>query len=611
MKKLIASNFELDLTPYKITDTEENSWFSDSFTSKITYPFDIDLTDELDVAFGFLSSDNTSPETLYKVKYFENDRIHDAEFEILEIEGRKVQCSYEYGLEEFPSWNKKLAELPLHNFLLEGISIYDYAKNMIDKTYPEVDFCFPAIHTDQFTNDEEIWETFEKTINNYRNGAFVKNNFDSGDLVSYNRNIMQPVPFFIYLIKAGLAGFTLEGDVLTDELLLNNAAYSPVEYFRRRVPPELSAIIMGNQFKEVHPDSYPVNGMDWGIFEHTLVISKIGKYRIQGNFSIQVRSASEPMGIFRNIKLNGVELGPLPSGGNLNNYFELDFECSSVTDTLVFYATSKISDDYIIMNFDVVLLDEYDQFGQSIPIIENEDKIDLTKAVPDMTFGEYFTMVCNWRNYDYYIDGNRVIMNRIQNQMGFENMISLEQYEIKDPLRKAQQGISFLLKFQDLEEFADDKVYEYKYASVFHNKAGISLSDYQINKKTNTIEINALPLPLLNRNGVETAHCFEYSSAKVYAVIYTGLTGGKNKAQDPAPILMPAIHSTNWNDWIVFRINSQPYKWLFKALEADIIGLNVKSKIYAYKNVHYIKTLVRTQIEPGIYEVEIETESRK
>ncbi|MFY0481480.1 hypothetical protein ACI6PS_02645 [Flavobacterium sp. PLA-1-15] len=599
MKKLIGSNFELDLTPYKITDTEENSWFSDSFTSKVTYPFDIDMTDELDIAFGFLSSDNTSPETLYKAMYYENDRIHDAEFEILEIEGKRLQCSFEYGLEEFPSWNKKLSELPLHKFDLVGKDIYEFAKEMIDKTYPEVDFCFPAIHTDQFSKDDDLWSEFQEMINCYRNGEFVRNDFDSEEILSYNRNIMQPVPFFLYLIKAGLGSYVLEGDVLTDEKLLNNAAYAPVEYFRKRVPPELSIFMMGDEYI-----SSPPEGPSWGFYQAIINVDRWGKYVLQG--SVQRILPSSFLGNVK-VSFNGVVIY---DNDTTDEYVALEvfFETTnSDVNILTITTVSQIDIENIIFSLEVMMLDEYDEFGQSIPVIQNEDKIDLTRAVPDMTFGEYFTMVCNWRNYDYYIDGNRVIMNRIQNQMDFDNMISLEKYEVKTPLRKAQQGMSFLLKFQDLES----NTYNYKYDSVFHSKSGYVYSDYVENKKTNTIEVNALPLPLLNRNGIETAHSFEYNTSKVYAVVYPGLTNGKNKTLDPVEILMPAIHLTNWFIWFNFRINSQAYKWSFKAFSADILSLTVKSKIYAYKNLHYIKSLIRTQIEPDIYEVEIETESFK
>jgi len=61
MRKLIHSKFELDLSPFKVSDTEENNWFSDSFFTKYSFPFEIDLTDDLDIALEFISQYNTIP----------------------------------------------------------------------------------------------------------------------------------------------------------------------------------------------------------------------------------------------------------------------------------------------------------------------------------------------------------------------------------------------------------------------------------------------------------------------------------------------------------------------------------------------------------------------
>ena len=43
MRKIIHSNFELDLSTKKITDISENPIFSDKFSTKYSYPIEIDL----------------------------------------------------------------------------------------------------------------------------------------------------------------------------------------------------------------------------------------------------------------------------------------------------------------------------------------------------------------------------------------------------------------------------------------------------------------------------------------------------------------------------------------------------------------------------------------
>lgn len=104
MRKVIHSNFELDLSTKKITDISENPIFSDKFSTKYSYPIEIDLEDDLDIAFGFISFYNSSnPLTLIDVTYVHNDVLSPAVLEVEEIQGKKMQITISWGFEEFPS----------------------------------------------------------------------------------------------------------------------------------------------------------------------------------------------------------------------------------------------------------------------------------------------------------------------------------------------------------------------------------------------------------------------------------------------------------------------------------------------------------------------------
>ena len=52
MRKVIHSNFELDLSNKKITDISENPIFSDKFSAKYSYPIEIDLDDGVKVNYA-------------------------------------------------------------------------------------------------------------------------------------------------------------------------------------------------------------------------------------------------------------------------------------------------------------------------------------------------------------------------------------------------------------------------------------------------------------------------------------------------------------------------------------------------------------------------------
>jgi hypothetical protein len=135
----------------------------------------------------------------------------------------------------------------------------------------------------------------------------------------------------------------------------------------------------------------------------------------------------------------------------------------------------------------------------------------------------------------------------------------------------------------------------------------VSTSSYTTNEKTSTIEIAALPLPLLVRNGVQTAHAFESNNSKLFVVLYDGITSGLNLTKDPSGINLPAVHLTNWKKWFDFRINTQEFLWSLRMNSVEFSSLASKSKIYAYGKYHVVKTINDTEVAPDEFEIEIET----
>ena len=64
-----------------------------------------------------------------------------------------------------------------------------------------------------------------------------------------------------------------------------------------------------------------------------------------------------------------------------------------------------------------------------------------------------------------------------------------------------------------------------------------------------------------------------------------------------------------WKKWFDRRINSQTFQWSFLADSFDLLDKSVKDKINCYSCIHLIKSISKTEIEPEIFEVEIETEA--
>jgi len=617
-RKLIHSKFEIDLGNFQISDATENNWFSDTFFSRYSFPFNIDLEEDLDVALGFISRYNTFPETLYPLKYVEDNVISDAEFEVQEVNDNVLQCVYETGLDEFPSWNKKLSELSLFKIVLpHGTTIYQYAAAMVNKVWPEVNFCFPAVHIDYIDTEDNYWLDFEGTVNNYKDDAFIENVFVGNN--SINKNIMQPAIFALYILQRGFAdeGFELAGDILGDPTMQKLAFFSPTEYYKKREPIEIPVF---NDY--THPIGQVLGSLGYIPVHLTIVDVPIwGRYLIVGTISTYgVYGSNTPPenGPTAGIAFNDTLIWSAPDLVSNNSWnIEVEFISTSspinnlsVRANSVHGYTNEIGTFYKSIELTVVLIEEYDVDGHGIPSIQNEDKVDLTKAVADMTFGEYVKVIKNWFNYDFTPVGNQIVMNRIQDEINFVDAMDLSHWEVKNPTRRFQKGMSFNLKFRDVT-IPNEATYKYTFKQVYQSAAGYVYENFKTDTKTSIIEIDAIPLPLLVRNEIKTAHCFEDDQSKLYGLLYTGIVAGKNMSQDPAPIEIPAVHLKYWWKWFSFRINSIGFKWVFKAFGYHISNLHVKRKVFAYGNYHLIKSLIRTEIKPDIFEVEIDTESLK
>jgi hypothetical protein len=220
-----------------------------------------------------------------------------------------------------------------------------------------------------------------------------------------------------------------------------------------------------------------------------------------------------------------------------------------------------------------------------------------------MTFGDFVKYIKNRYNYDLDVQDGQAIMNLIEGQMNYDNAFDLTKFEVEKPVRRFNKGLSFELKFADVD------TQEYQFPSLFHSATQITSTGYVTNEKTNIIEVQALPLPLTTRNGIQTAHFFETGNTKVYEVLYNGLQSGLPVVQDPTEISIPNIHESRWRKWLDFRINAITHRWRFLSYFDDIAGLRAKGKSFAYGRYLINNEIQRTEILPELFEVEIQAES--
>ena len=169
MHKIIAEKFEIDLSTVDITTTDENSMFLDKYTTKYSFPFSLELTNENQRNFQDLL-DHCSKEitTEFDIVYVFGN-IKEAGILRVDTFNETINCELQYGIEEFPNFNKKLNELELQK--LTTTNVYEHAKTIIDKTWPEVNYNYPQIITDRYDTTQSTWTYFEKIFNNYKNNA--------------------------------------------------------------------------------------------------------------------------------------------------------------------------------------------------------------------------------------------------------------------------------------------------------------------------------------------------------------------------------------------------------------------------------------------------------
>lgn len=623
MRKIIHSKFELDLSNKKITDISENPIFSDKFSAKYSYPIDIDLDDDLDIAFGFISFYNSSePLTYIDVTYNHNDVLSPAILEVEEIQGRKMQITISWGFEEFPSFPKKLSELSLDKF--EVANIYTHAAGIISQTYPAVNYNFPQIHTDKIDTEDDIWFAFEKILNNYKEGAFLENYVDIVEDITYNKNIMQPLPYLLHILERGFSdgNHLFAGNFKEHPLIKKLVVYTDATYHTTFEQESYTVMKMSDTavlLNKIIEGTFPFNSFTWSSltitdpqvtyakYTEVVTISDPGKYRIVGSIHLHLMKYKTS---FIKIFYRGTEIfsyDPFIIDGFSKRTVNIDVVFETLSDLLpneiTIISEQRITNDKVIFDLSINPIRLHDTTGEAVPTVLNPNQIDLTRAVADMTFGDFLTTLKNWFNLSTdYINGVAYV-NFVQDDVDYASMKDYTMFEVMEPLRKLQKGNSFLLKFQDV----DSK--EYNYQPVFHSATMITNSGFKTDEKTTEIQINGYPLPFPFRNGVQTAHAFEESNDKVQLVIYDGTTGGLNLAKDPTDLLLPSIHINFFKKWFDRRINSQAFLWSFLADSFDLLNKSVKDKINCYSRIHLIKTISKTEIEPEIFEVEIETEA--
>lgn len=596
--RFIHDDFILDVSHLELSWQEENTWFKDEFFMVSSFPFDLNY-DENPFFQTYQHLNLTKPTVYFTGKLEKDGSLDDA---ILEIEeaSDKLRMTIRYGVEALPNWTKKLSELQLEVVLPNGGNMGQHASTLINKTYPVVNYNFPAVHSG-FYEGTAMFEAFEGVLNQRVKGQFVTNIIDGA--ATLNKNIVYPFPYHLYVLEAAIAdaGYTLHGDILSDPDLLD-AVIVPgkklVEFEEIPDPVDwnlgqFDRIYFGdpNWAGEKPRGSNPIQ--QW---YSTQEVNLRGSFRLVGQINHECQ--------YVRIKLNGNVIFEWTPGSSLN--FLLFFDTLTEINELECFVISFgiTNPQSTAVNMVLTTFHLTDENGEMIPYFANFSKVHLADKLPDMTVGDFVKFHKRLKNYDFDLrNTNEIWMNLVQNEVTDSEIVDVSMWDTKNKVRRFEPEKAFILQYED--EFDD-----YPFTKIMADKNGFKIDEFEKTDSTEEININGIPLPIKSDKGIETAVQLTDDAAKLMLVKYNGLKNGENWTTPMLNLDCYQLYMNYWNQWLNFMIHSVRFLWTIKSTANSLLKIKRKSKLYAFNNLMFVYSLQRKR-KKNIEEIEIEAYSSK
>ena len=222
-----------------------NPVFSEDNFKFWSYPYEDYMTDEFKREFQNLALLNKS-KIIKKVEGQLNieGAVYDGTLEIISTDRNMVKKQIDFGSRKLNFTDFNVNEL---NYgIIDVINIYNYVDGVLDKTYPEINHCFPRVQTSEFEREEngniknecpiinDVYQTEDVWASVMNLGKIVR----PFDIYEYKEliNIIKPYIFLLEILKKSFEklGYTLEGDILNDDdfrfLALDNEGTSYEEF---------------------------------------------------------------------------------------------------------------------------------------------------------------------------------------------------------------------------------------------------------------------------------------------------------------------------------------------------------------------------------------------
>ncbi|AFR36228.1 hypothetical protein [Riemerella anatipestifer] len=608
-KFITNTGVEIPLDYTNFTYVEENPRFKDTFWTNYTLPIDISYSRDFLSSFGQYSSLNNIGLKRYHegIHQFEG-RLRKGKLEVLEFKKEMLKIQIDSGFETLPNFEKPLSELPLLNIAVDDI--YNHANDIVTKKYPETVYNFPKLYTDEYNLQDEAYKYFDSFINNRNNHegrttkGFSRNRLEN-EVDVYNKNILHPLPYLLYVLTVGFsdAGFRLEGEILEDEYLKYRLIWSGKPYHTSGDQKEHKLNVYSEEYL-----NQSVNGnLYFGEWQKEILIDAPGKYNIKGHFQTQIGLNDGGGRVELNIPtLNFSQSFSVNQSSDIQQSIDISEEQAKEGVRVIFkfkgaMGYSKVADDGVnlgLAQLQILPKRMHTKEGVPIPYIYNDNRVNLSKAVPEMNFGELVTAIKNLRNYDLEFEGNRAIMNKIKIDK-YKEPEDFRMFEVENPTRFFNDKVSFNITFPDEESVATKNIY--------FDETGYRLNYRSVPETATEININVISLPFTMFRSVFTAKAI--NSNALMLVYYDGLdNNGNNHAQNKKGLMDEEL-AKYLEPWFMNRLTNFRYKWTFICEKNKIRNFNIRSAIFAYNRKHWIKSWTKKSLTSNLYSIEIETET--
>lgn len=617
--QFITETFSIDLSASDTSFTEENPRFKDSIWTKYTLPISVYYDRDFLTNVGQYSSftNENLPKYVDGIHIFEG-KMMKGKLEFVEFYNHYAKIQIDSGFEELPNFDKKLEDLPLLEMEVEDI--YAHAEEVCKKKYPDTNYNFPKLYTDAYSLDSDGFKYFDSFINNRR--LIVERSvmeFPKNEIVEttnnnqiywdcINRNIIHPLPYVLYILKTGFAdaGFELKGEILTDETLINKCIYSGKDYHTTGEQKEHIIKV----FAEENDRTFDKGGQQYASFIKSVKITAPGKYRValdiflkQGLGTICIKKNENQIAEYTNPTTNKEYFN------NTDNVIDVTIEEAekgvNIEVKIERLATNDIQQKrgyegiFGIARIELRPIRQHKTDGSAVPFIINANRVNIKRAVPDITFGELVNIIKNWRNYDLTFENGVVTMDRIKIDKSIDPM-DFREFEIENPMRKKNDKTAFHFKFPEVDDAKD--------ASILIDEQGTHINPVAIPKNTTEISINGMVLPRFSFRATTTAKALKENNM-LLLVEYKGteINGTNNTIREDR--LHGKAFADSVKDWYMNRLTNFSFKWSFICKKSSLRNFNIRSSIFCYQKKHWIKSWTKRTISPKLYSVEIETET--